>query len=75
MGEAATGDIGCLNAWAENRDRFLRQATRQTRSLPVAPPSDAIPSPAPDPADRLRPSAVGTGEAVLDGPPAQAGEH
>lgn len=48
MGEAATRDPACLKAWAQNRDRFLKQETKAS-DAPGA-PTTLFPS-APDPAD------------------------
>ena len=37
MGEAATRDPACLKAWAQNRDRFLKQGSEISTSAPDAP--------------------------------------
>ncbi|MDQ0507265.1 putative entry exclusion protein TrbK-alt [Xanthobacter agilis] len=49
MGEAATRDPACLNVWAENRDRFLKQGVpapntpeAPTTLWPSAPTEDPI---------------------------------
>ncbi|GBQ88582.1 putative entry exclusion protein TrbK-alt [Asaia krungthepensis] len=55
MGEAATRDPACLKAWAENRDRFLKQGSET--SIPA---TDAPSAPA-----TLFPSAPSLGESPV----------
>jgi conjugative transfer region protein TrbK len=48
MGEAATRDPACLDTWAENRDRFLKQGARAS-GAPSAPTTLWPPTPTEDP--------------------------
>lgn len=67
MGEAATRDPACLKAWAQNRDRFLKQGSEISTSAPDAPgaPTTLFPS-APDPAaDPIRKESMPT-DAPID---------
>jgi len=48
MGEAATRDPACLDIWAENRDRFLKQDARAS-GAPSAPTTLWPPTPTEDP--------------------------
>jgi len=46
MGEAATHDPVCLKAWAQNRDRFLKQGSEISSPATDAPSSSATLFPA-----------------------------
>jgi len=48
MGEAATRDPACLDIWAENRDRFLKQGARAS-GAPSAPTTLWPPTPTENP--------------------------
>lgn len=45
IGQAGASDTACLQAWAENRRRFLSTGGRSAAGLPSAPAAADVPSP------------------------------
>jgi conjugative transfer region protein TrbK len=82
IGEAATRDPACLNAWAENRDRFLGQGPAKQPSTVKTPapegPATLFPGTAP-PSDNplIKESAPAAEDAapVAQPEPARPGAH
>lgn len=71
MGEATIRDPACLNLWAANRDRFLRQNPEASQTaVPDSPTPTATIAPAPTPD-----SIVKEGAPVMQPEPARPGSH